>query len=65
MHTMDRHLADLANSGVITPQAAMEKAQDLEGLKQMVHRVETTDAASQAIARSSIDFDNAYKAASN
>jgi twitching motility protein PilT len=63
MHTMDRHLADLANSGVITQQAAMEKAQDLEGLKQMIHRVETTDAASAAMARSSIDFDNAYSEA--
>jgi twitching motility protein PilT len=64
MHTMDRHLADLANSGIITQLAAMEKAQDLEGLKQMIHRVETpADAASQAMARSSIDFDNAYSEA--
>jgi twitching motility protein PilT len=66
MHTMDRHLADLANSGIITQKAAMEKAQDLEGLKQMIHRVETpADAATQAMQRSSIDFDNAYAGADN
>ena len=38
MHTMDQHLADLVNHGVITHAAAIEKAQDLESLKQLIHR---------------------------
>ena len=42
MHTMDRHLADLVDAGVITQKAAMEKAQEPEALKQMIHRVEST-----------------------
>jgi twitching motility protein PilT len=66
MHTMDRHLADLANSGVITQKAAMDKAQDLEGLKQMIHRVETPgDIASDSMSKSSIDFNDAYSGAAN
>jgi twitching motility protein PilT len=36
MHTMDQHLAGLANTGVISNQAAMEKAQDLDGLKRLL-----------------------------
>lgn len=38
MHTMDQHLADLVNHGVITHASAIEKAQDLESLKQLIHR---------------------------
>jgi twitching motility protein PilT len=61
MHTMDRHLADLVDAGVITQKAAMEKAQDVEALKQMIHRTEGThDAADRAIAASSIDYGDAY-----
>ena len=40
MHTMDRHLADLANAGVISQRAAIDKAQDVEGIKQLIHRVD-------------------------
>jgi twitching motility protein PilT len=66
MHTMDRHLADLANSGIITQRAAMDKAQDVEGLKQLIHRVETpSDAASRAMDESSINFNDAYSGAGN
>ena len=36
MHTMDQHLAGLANTGVISNQAAMEKAHDLDGLKRLL-----------------------------
>jgi twitching motility protein PilT len=42
MHTMDRHLADLANAGVISQRAAIDKAQDVEGIKQLIHRVDST-----------------------
>jgi twitching motility protein PilT len=59
---MDRHLADLANSGVITQKAAMEKAQDLDGLKQMIHRVESQN---DAMSKSVIDFDDVYSGANN
>jgi len=38
MHTMDQNLAQLVDSGTITHEAAIEKAQDLEGLKQLIHR---------------------------
>ncbi|WP_323740673.1 type IV pilus twitching motility protein PilT [Microcella flavibacter] len=41
MHTLDQHLADLVNHGVITHQAAMEKAQDSENLRQLIHRAES------------------------
>jgi twitching motility protein PilT len=41
MHTMDRHLADLVNSGVISQRAAIDKAQDVEGIKQLIQRVDS------------------------
>jgi twitching motility protein PilT len=62
MHTMDRHLADLANSGVITQKAAMEKAQDLDGLKQMIHRIET---GNDAMSQSAVDFGDQYSGVGN
>ncbi|WP_277613902.1 type IV pilus twitching motility protein PilT [Cryobacterium tagatosivorans] len=43
MHTMDQHLAELVNSGLITRHSAEEKAQDLEGLAQLIRRVDPTD----------------------
>jgi twitching motility protein PilT len=61
MHTMDSYLADLVNSGEITTQAAMEKAQDVESIKQLIHRQETpTDVAARAMATLGIDFGDAY-----
>jgi twitching motility protein PilT len=41
MHTMDQHLADLVNSGMITHGAALEKVHDVEGFKNLVHRTES------------------------
>lgn len=38
MHTLDQHLAELVNHGIITHQRAMERAQDLESLNQLIHR---------------------------
>jgi twitching motility protein PilT len=38
MHTMDQHLADLVSAGVITRQAAAEKAHDIEALGRLVGR---------------------------
>jgi twitching motility protein PilT len=61
MHTMDAHLADLANAGEITVAAAMEKAQDPASLQQLIHRLETpADAAARAMAATGIDFGDAY-----
>ena len=61
MHTMDSHLADLANAGLITVAAAMEKAQDASGLKSLIHRSDTpTDVAERAMAATGIDFGDAY-----
>jgi twitching motility protein PilT len=40
MHTMDQNLAELVDSGTITHAAALEKAQDLESLKMLIHRAE-------------------------
>lgn len=61
MHTMDSHLADLANAGDITVQAAMEKAQDPVSLKALIHRTETVaDAAGRAMAATGIDFGDVY-----
>ena len=66
MHTMDSHLADLANAGEITVAAAIEKAQDVESLKQLIHRSETaTDAAGRAIAGTGIDFGDVYSRTAN
>jgi twitching motility protein PilT len=41
MHTMDQHLADMVNSGVVTHAAALEKVHDVEGFKNLVHRTES------------------------
>jgi twitching motility protein PilT len=66
MHTMDSHLADLANAGEITVQAAMEKAQDPDSIKQLIHRFETpADAAARMAAATGIDFGDAYSRPGN
>jgi twitching motility protein PilT len=54
MHTMDQHLADLVNAGVITQEAAFEKAHDTEGMKRLIQRVETPMTAG------SIDFGDRF-----
>lgn len=38
MHTMDQHLADLVNAGMIKQEDAMERAQDKEDLLQLIRR---------------------------
>jgi len=40
MHTMDQNLAELVDAGAITHESAMEKAQDQENLKRLIHRAE-------------------------
>jgi twitching motility protein PilT len=41
MHTMDQHLAELVNAGMITHEAALEKVHDIESFKRLVHRPPT------------------------
>ncbi len=62
MHTMDQHLADLVNAGQISHQAAYDKAHDLEDLKQLIHRLSSTDSAkrSSATVPGAIDFGDSY-----
>jgi twitching motility protein PilT len=66
MHTMDSHLADLANSGEITVKAATEKAQDPASFPSLIHRSDTSkDAASRALVASGIDFGDAFSRKAN
>jgi twitching motility protein PilT len=58
MHTMDRHLADLANAGVISQRAAIDKAQDVEGIKQLIHRVDSAADGRGFQNGSAIDYDS-------
>jgi twitching motility protein PilT len=61
MHTMDQHLADLVNSGQITHAAALEKAHDVEGIKRLIQRSESsTEQAARAFAASGPDYGDSY-----
>ena len=57
MFTMDQHLADLANSGQITVEAAMEKCQDEDTIKRLIHR---PGASSGGHLSGGIDFGDSY-----
>ncbi|WP_279586835.1 PilT/PilU family type 4a pilus ATPase [Diaminobutyricimonas sp. TR449] len=57
MHTLDQHLADLVNSGQITPAAAYEKCQDPETLKRLIHRQESPTGSALP---GSIDFGDSF-----
>ena len=48
MHSMDQHLADLVNSGLIARKSAEEKAQDPASLAQLIRRSEFEDPISLA-----------------
>jgi len=64
MHTMDRHLADLANAGVISQRAAIDKAQDVEGIKQLIHRVDgAAERGGVGGMGSSVNYDDAFSGA--
>ncbi|MFE4950971.1 PilT/PilU family type 4a pilus ATPase [Leifsonia sp. NPDC056665] len=58
MRTMDQHLAELVNSGVITRHAAVEKAHDVEGLGRLIQRVESPSDSSAM--SSGPDFGDSY-----
>jgi pilus retraction protein PilT len=48
MHSMDQHLADLVNSGLITRKSAEDKAQDVTSLGQLIRRSEFEEPISLA-----------------
>jgi twitching motility protein PilT len=50
MHTMDQHLADLVNSGLVAYGAALEKVHDHEDFKRLVHRTGDTDPSAATFA---------------
>jgi twitching motility protein PilT len=60
MHTMDQHLADLVNDGLITQEAAEEKAQDLDALHQLFRRSGHGGPASPAAQAGGIDFGDSF-----
>jgi twitching motility protein PilT len=61
MHTMDQHLAELVNAGIITHKAALEKAHDVEGMGRLIQRVESPiEATSRAMAAGGINFGDSY-----
>jgi twitching motility protein PilT len=61
MYSMDQHLAELVDRGKITHAAAMEKAQDLEGLKRLINRVDSGAAsASTQMAAAAHDFSESF-----
>lgn len=61
MHTMDQHLADLVNTGQITYDAAVEKAQDLEVLKRLITRVDAPAMAGAAMS-DGVNYGDRYSA---
>ncbi|MGO4592869.1 PilT/PilU family type 4a pilus ATPase [Leifsonia sp. 2TAF2] len=58
MRTMDQHLAELVNAGVITRRAAIEKAHDVEGLTRLIQRVESP--AESSVMGIGPDFGDSY-----
>lgn len=66
MYSMDQHLAELVDRGKITHAAAMEKAQDLEGLKRLINRVDSGAAsASTQMAAAAHDFSESFSGTAN
>ncbi|GAA1207250.1 type IV pilus twitching motility protein PilT [Rhodoglobus aureus] len=66
MYSMDQHLAELVDNGKITHAAAMEKAQDLEGLKRLINRVDSGGgAASTQMAAAAHDFSESFSGMGN
>jgi len=60
MHTMDQHLADLVNAGSITRQSAEEKAQDLEGLNQLIQHASGGGFIDATMSAGGIDFGDSF-----
>ena len=59
MHTMDQHLADLVNAGIITRAAAEDKAQDRDSLAQLLRSTGAGDPTAKPVS-DGIDFGDFY-----
>jgi twitching motility protein PilT len=61
MHTLDQHLADLVKAGIITYEAAVEKAHDVDGIERLMQR---SDSQGRAIGHTTssgaIDFGDSF-----
>jgi twitching motility protein PilT len=60
MFTLDQHLAELVDAGKVTHAAAMEKAHDTEGLKQLIHRADAGGNADHKMSTSGVDFGDKF-----
>ncbi|MCU1639703.1 MAG: type pilus twitching motility protein PilT [Microbacteriaceae bacterium] len=60
MYTMDQHLAELVDAGKITFAAGLEKAHDVDGFKNLVHRNENADSAVNRMSSTGVDFGDNY-----
>lgn len=60
MHTLDQHLSELVTSGIITYEAALEKATDKDGLDRLLEGNQTNFARPSSIP---IDFGDAFSRA--
>jgi len=59
MHTLDQRLADLVAVGAITHTAALEKARDAAGLRQLIYR-DAPAGAGPDIAAGGVDFGDSF-----
>ncbi len=62
MHTMDQHLADLVKAGIITYEAAIEKAHDLDNIDRLLQGYNPTQANARA-SLGAIDFGDSFSRA--
>jgi twitching motility protein PilT len=61
MHTLDQHLADLVNAGTITHEAAVAKANDVDGLGRLMQNDHAPVGANmRTVAAGSIDFGDSF-----
>jgi twitching motility protein PilT len=61
MHTLDQHLADLVNTGTITHEAAVAKANDVDGLGRIMQNDHASVGANmRTVAAGGIDFGDSF-----
>jgi twitching motility protein PilT len=61
MHTLDQHLADLVNAGTITHEAAVAKANDVDGLERLLQNDRAPLGANmRTVATAGIDFGDSF-----
>lgn len=63
MRTLDQHLAELVNAGVVSHAAATEKSQDLESLRQLITRADNGRPGNAL--STGVDYRDAYSGATS